>query len=128
MAGGVFGGGGGGSIGTRESFSGGILMGGTEGMGGGGGVAATGCIVLPGGEPDGGLFATRLDLTYEFGGEAEVRGDHVLGDALDKFGEVGVEMMIAFFSGEGVDVEEALLGGGEGALDDEAEVVVELRE
>lgn len=70
--------------------------------------------------------AAAFELADELGGEAEIGGDHVLGDALDEFGETGGESEIAFFAGVGKEVEAVLLGGGEGTLDDEAEVAVDL--
>ena len=40
-----------------------------------------------------------FDLADEFGGEAEVGGDHVLGDALDELREIIIEVMIEIFTG-----------------------------
>ena len=77
-----------------------------------------------GGRPGPGLFPAGLDLADEFRRKAEVGGDHVLGDTLDEMGKGIVEMMIAFFPGEGVDEKEVLLGGGKGPLDDKPEIPV----
>ena len=72
------------------------------------------------------LFAAAFEFADEFGGEAEIGGDHVLGDALDEFGKAVGEAEVAFFAGIGLHEEAVLLGGGEGALNDEAEVAVDL--
>ena len=51
-----------------------------------------------------------------------------MGDALDELGVAGGEASVAFFAGVGFLKKAMLLGGGEGALDDEAEVAVHLRQ
>lgn len=66
--------------------------------------------------------AAAFELADELGGEAEVGGDHILGDALDELGEAGGEAEVAFFAGVGEEIEAVLLGGGEGALNDETEI------
>lgn len=70
--------------------------------------------------------AAAFELADEFWGEAKIGGDHVLGNTLDELGEAASESEIALFTGVGEEIEAVLLGGGEGTLDDETEIAVDL--
>ena len=71
------------------------------------------------------MQAAGFYFAHEFGSKAEVGGHHVLRDALDEFGEAGGKAPVSLFAGGGVDIKAVLLGGGEGALDDEAEISID---
>ena len=70
----------------------------------------------------------RAGLAEKFGGKSEEGGQHVLGDALYEFGVGVIEVVVPLLFGQTEDVLDTHQRGGVGALENDPEIALQLRD